>query len=138
MVLCAGLGTRLGPLSQERPKPLLPVCDYPLVRYALSLLKGYKINEVVINLHHLGEQLEAELGDRDLAERVAANFEDFRALSARDRTNVRHLAAEMRTRAVIQVPYLDEDVHDLAGLMEVNRYLFASGTEERAQIAATA
>jgi anion-transporting ArsA/GET3 family ATPase len=86
----------------------------------------------------LSEQLEAELGDRDFAERVAANFEDFRALSARDRANVRHLAAEMRTRAVIQVPYLDEDVHDLAGLMEVNRYLFASGAEERAQIAATA
>ncbi|HEX2127828.1 MAG TPA: ArsA-related P-loop ATPase [Solirubrobacterales bacterium] len=83
-------------------------------------------------------ELEEELGDRDLAERVAANFEDFRRLSSRDRENVRHLAAEMRTRAVIQVPYLDEDVHDLAGLMEVNRYLFASGTEERAQIAAAA
>jgi anion-transporting ArsA/GET3 family ATPase len=83
-------------------------------------------------------ELEQELGERDLAERVAANFEDFRALSARDGENVRHLAAEMRTRAVIQVPYLDEDVHDLAGLMEVNRYLFASGAEERAAIAAAA
>lgn len=62
MVLCAGLGTRLGGLSAERPKPLLPVCDYPLVRYALSMLKGYDIHDVVINLHHLGEQIEAELG----------------------------------------------------------------------------
>ena len=62
MVLCAGLGTRLGGLSAERPKPLLPVCDYPLARYALSLLKGYDITDVVINLHHLGEQIEAELG----------------------------------------------------------------------------
>jgi hypothetical protein len=35
---------------------------------------------------------------------------------------------------VLEVPYLDEDVHDLAGLMEVNRYLFASGTEERAEM----
>ena len=43
----------------------------------------------------------------------------------------------MRTRAVIQVPYLDEDVHDLTGLMEINRYLFASGSEERAAIAAS-
>ena len=49
--------------------------------------------------------------------RVAANFDDFRQLSARDRRNVEHLADEMRTRAVIQVPYLDHDVHDLAGLM---------------------
>ena len=37
---------------------------------------------------------------------------------------------------MIQVPYLDDDVHDLAGLMEINRYLFASGREERAAIAA--
>ena len=71
------------------------------------------------------------LGDADLAERVAANFADYRALAERDRRNVEHLAAEMRTRAVIQVPYLDHDVHDLAGLMEINRYLFASGSEER-------
>ena len=44
----------------------------------------------------------------------------------------------MRTRAVIQVPYLDFDVHDLAGLMEVNRYLFATGAAERAELAASA
>jgi len=68
---------------------------------------------------------------------VRKNFEDFRALSERDRRNVEHLAREMRTRAVIRVPYLDEDIHDLAGLMEVNRYLFASGSEERAEIAAS-
>jgi hypothetical protein len=68
---------------------------------------------------------------------VVANLDDYAALSARDRRNVEHLAAEMRTRAVIQVPYLDEDVHDLAGLMEINRYLFASGSEERNRIAAS-
>ena len=83
-------------------------------------------------------ELESVLGDPDLAHRVAENFADFRALSARDRRNVAHLAAEMRTSAVIQVPYLDEDVHDLEGLMEVNRYLFASGADERTAIAAGA
>jgi hypothetical protein len=41
----------------------------------------------------------------------------------------------MRTRAVIRVPYLDEDVHDLGGLAEINRYLFAS-SEERTALAA--
>ena len=82
-------------------------------------------------------ELEAELGDGDLARRVADNFEDFGAVAARDRRNVERLAKEMRTRAVIQVPYLDEDVHDLAGLMEVNRYLFASGADEREQIASS-
>jgi anion-transporting ArsA/GET3 family ATPase len=103
---------------------------------------------VIVNKVHYEEELgepgpglEASLaevlGDAELAARVAANFEDFRALSARDRRNVTHLAAELRTRGVIQVPYLDEDVHDLAGLMEINRYLFASGADERTEIAAS-
>jgi anion-transporting ArsA/GET3 family ATPase len=87
-----------------------------------------------------GEELEHRLsgvlGDDDLARRVAANFADFRALSARDRRNVAKLAREMRTRAVIQVPHLDHDVHDLDGLLELNRYLFATGAEERTAIAA--
>jgi anion-transporting ArsA/GET3 family ATPase len=86
----------------------------------------------------LGSELDDLLGDDDLAQRVAANFEDYRALAERDRRNVEHLAREMRTRAVIQVPYLDFDVHDLRGLMEVNRYLFATGPAERAEIAASA
>jgi anion-transporting ArsA/GET3 family ATPase len=78
------------------------------------------------------------LGDDELARRVASNFADYRALSARDRRNVAQLAAEMRTKAVIEVPYLDTDVHDLDGLLEINRYLFASGAEERTAIAAGA
>jgi anion-transporting ArsA/GET3 family ATPase len=86
----------------------------------------------------LADDLAEELGDAEFARRVAANFADYRALAARDRANVRHLANEMRTRLVIEVPYLDEDVHDLRGLMEINRYLFASGAEERAAIAASA
>jgi anion-transporting ArsA/GET3 family ATPase len=86
----------------------------------------------------LEDALAEELGDRDLAERVAANFADYGTLARRDRRNVRHLAREMRTRAVIEVPYLDDDVHDLAGLMEINRYLFASGASERERIAAGA
>jgi anion-transporting ArsA/GET3 family ATPase len=88
-----------------------------------------------------GDELERTLaealGDEDLARRAALNYADFHALSERDRRNVAHLAAEMRTRAVIQVPYLDDDVHDLAGLMELNRYLFASGAKERSEIAAS-
>jgi anion-transporting ArsA/GET3 family ATPase len=82
-------------------------------------------------------ELAAALGDEDLAQRVERTYADFHVLAERDRRNVAHLAAEMRTRAVIQVPYLDEDVHDLAGLMEINRYLFASGAKERAEIAAS-
>jgi len=71
----------------------------------------------------------------DLAGRVAENFADYQALAERDARNIEHLAAELRTSATIRVPYLDEDVHDLAGLAEINRYLFASA-EQREAIAA--
>jgi NDP-sugar pyrophosphorylase family protein len=63
MILAAGLGTRLGALGEERPKPLFPVADVPLVRYALALLRGHGIADVIVNTHHLGDLLEAELGE---------------------------------------------------------------------------
>jgi anion-transporting ArsA/GET3 family ATPase len=76
-----------------------------------------------------------KLDDEALAERVVANFADYQALAERDARNIEHLAAELRAKGVIRVPYMDEDVHDLAGLAEINRYLFASG-EERVAMAA--
>jgi anion-transporting ArsA/GET3 family ATPase len=79
--------------------------------------------------------LAEKLGDEDLGGRVAANFGDYQALAERDARNIERLAKELRTKGVIRVPYLDEDVHDLAGLAEINRYLFAS-REERIEIAA--
>jgi anion-transporting ArsA/GET3 family ATPase len=83
----------------------------------------------------LPETLAEKLGDADLAERAVANFSDYQALAERDARNIEHLARELRTRGVIRVPHLDEDVHDLAGLAEINRYLFATG-EERVAMAA--
>lgn len=63
MILAAGFGTRLGPITERRPKPMLPVCGSPLVRWAVRWLVHHGIREIAINLHHLGEQIEAELGD---------------------------------------------------------------------------
>jgi len=83
----------------------------------------------------LGTRLAAKLGDEELAGRVGENFADYQALAERDARNIEHLAAELRTRGTIRVPYLDEDVHDLGGLAEINRYLFAS-SEERIELAA--
>jgi anion-transporting ArsA/GET3 family ATPase len=81
-------------------------------------------------------ELEEVLADRDFAERVAANYAEYRVLAERDRHNIERLAGELRARAVIQVPYLDADVHDLAGLAEINRYLFAAGEMARGAMAA--
>ena len=59
MVLCAGLGTRLRPLSNTWPKPAMPLLGQPLFRYALATLKRGGITEVGINTHHLPEVMEA-------------------------------------------------------------------------------
>ncbi|HTJ43448.1 MAG TPA: NDP-sugar synthase [Kofleriaceae bacterium] len=63
MILCAGFGTRLGALSDERPKPMLPVCDVPILRYGIANLVGHGITELVINVHHRGDVIEREIGD---------------------------------------------------------------------------
>lgn len=63
MLLCAGYGTRLGALSDQRPKPMLPVCDLPIVRFGIAQLVAHGIADIVINVHHRGDVIERELGD---------------------------------------------------------------------------
>ena len=59
MVLCAGLGTRLRPLTNRWPKPAIPLLGAPLLRYHLALLKQAGVTEVGINTFHLPEVMEA-------------------------------------------------------------------------------
>jgi anion-transporting ArsA/GET3 family ATPase len=68
--------------------------------------------------------LEALLGEK-LGRKVARNFEDQRRLAEHDRTNVARLRRELRREPLIAVPLLDDDVHDLDGLAELDGYLFA-------------
>ena len=63
MILAAGLGTRLRPLTNTIPKPLLPVGGTPLIVWNLLLLRRHGFRHVVINLHHLGPLIEQALGD---------------------------------------------------------------------------
>lgn len=62
LVLAAGLGTRLRPLTLDRPKPLLPVLGRPLVAYTLDRLAELPCELAAVNLHHLGELVPAALG----------------------------------------------------------------------------
>ncbi len=62
MILAAGRGTRLRPLTDAVPKPLLEVAGRPMIAFPLQLLRAAGIQEVVINLHHLGEQIRHCLG----------------------------------------------------------------------------
>jgi NDP-sugar pyrophosphorylase family protein len=63
MVLSAGYGTRLWPLTEQRTKPAIPILGKPLVGYVAEYLAGYGCNEIVVNLHHLPESVRAALGD---------------------------------------------------------------------------
>ncbi len=63
MILAAGLGTRLRPITNAIPKPLLPLGGRPLIEWNLLLLRRHGVREVIINVHHLGEQIEQALGD---------------------------------------------------------------------------
>ena len=64
MVLAAGYGTRLKPLTDRVPKPLVPVAGRPMIDYALEKLQAYGVREIVINVSHLKEQLVAHLAAR--------------------------------------------------------------------------
>jgi MurNAc alpha-1-phosphate uridylyltransferase len=76
MVLAAGYGTRLKPLTDRVPKPLVPVAGRPMIEYALNQLQGYGVSEIVINLSHLKEQLLAYLATRgNLAIKISEEVE---------------------------------------------------------------
>jgi mannose-1-phosphate guanylyltransferase len=63
LVLSAGHGERLRPLTETTPKPILEVGGRPLIHYPLLMLKGAGITDVAINVHHLAAQVERVLGD---------------------------------------------------------------------------
>jgi MurNAc alpha-1-phosphate uridylyltransferase len=76
MVLAAGYGTRLKPLTDRVPKPLVPVAGKPMIEYALDKLQAYGIQEVIVNVAHLKAQLIAYLrGLKNLTIRISEEAE---------------------------------------------------------------
>lgn len=65
MILAAGRGERMRPLTDRMPKPLLPVAGKPLIVWHLERLARAGFHEIVINHAHLGDEIEALLGDGD-------------------------------------------------------------------------
>lgn len=64
MVLAAGLGTRMRPITNTLPKPLVEVMGKPLLDHALDSLIKARIDRAIVNVHHLAEQIEAHLKHR--------------------------------------------------------------------------
>jgi anion-transporting ArsA/GET3 family ATPase len=105
---------------------------------------GLPFAGVVVNrVHHdiLGDsdpsELEAALGELEpeLLARVAENFRDYHVLARRDERNIARLTPELDGRPLLLVPHLDDDVHDVEGLLRVHRYLFASEADRAGMIA---
>ena len=65
LVLAAGYGERLRPLTDKLPKPLVEVGGRPLIYYPLLMLRHAGIREVAVNIHHYADQIEAALGRGD-------------------------------------------------------------------------
>lgn len=58
MILAAGLGTRMKPLTLKTPKPLLKIGNKNLLERSINLLENYGVEQIVINVHHLADQIE--------------------------------------------------------------------------------
>jgi MurNAc alpha-1-phosphate uridylyltransferase len=64
MILAAGLGTRMRPITDQLPKPLVPVDGKPLIDYALDSVQSTGIEHIVINVHHMAEKVVDHLSRR--------------------------------------------------------------------------
>ena len=63
LILAAGEGTRLRPLTLDRPKPMLPIAGRPLLEHTIAWLKRHGITQMAINLHHRPEAITEHFGD---------------------------------------------------------------------------
>src|ERR1019366_10613317 len=77
MVLAAGLGTRLRPLTDVRPKALVEIDGYTLLEITLARLRGFGIREVIVNVHHFADMVVEYLAAKqDFGMRIEVSRED--------------------------------------------------------------
>jgi NDP-sugar pyrophosphorylase family protein len=76
MILAAGLGTRLRPLTDDRPKALVEINGQTLLEIVLTRLHGFGIREVIINVHHFADMLTAYVKSHDFGMRIEISREE--------------------------------------------------------------
>lgn len=77
MILAAGRGERLKPLTDRLPKPMIPIAGEPLITHQLRWLHRAGIRDVVVNVHHLAEQIQRGIGSgSDIGVRVRYSVEE--------------------------------------------------------------
>jgi mannose-1-phosphate guanylyltransferase len=76
MILAAGFGTRFRPVTNTLPKPLVPLCNRPLIGWAVESLLAAGIRDLIVNVHHLAEAIEGHLRAHYFARaEIAFSFE---------------------------------------------------------------
>ena len=75
MILAAGLGTRMQPLTLKIPKPLIKIGELNLLERSINLLIQHGIKEIVINVHHLADQIERFIKNKDLKVKITISNE---------------------------------------------------------------
>ncbi|MGH6806439.1 MAG: nucleotidyltransferase family protein [Ensifer adhaerens] len=73
MVLAAGLGTRLRPITNTIPKPLVTIAGKPMIDYVLDLLVNAGVTRAAVNVHHFADQMEAHLAQRAAPEIIISD-----------------------------------------------------------------
>ncbi|NUQ69698.1 MAG: NDP-sugar synthase [Chthonomonadales bacterium] len=63
MILAAGVGSRLHPLTKTLPKPLVPIVNRPVMEHIVALLRKHGFTDIIVNLHYLGDQIQEYFGD---------------------------------------------------------------------------
>ena len=78
MILAAGKGTRVRPLTNEMPKPMIPIIGKPVMEYIIEELARHGFNEIMINVSHLPEKIESYFGNGErLGVEIGYSFEGY-------------------------------------------------------------
>lgn len=77
VVMAGGEGSRLRPVTANRPKPLVPICNQPIMEHILTLLKRHGMTDVVATLHYLADEIQGTFGDgSDFGVNLTYSIED--------------------------------------------------------------
>ena len=105
MILAAGLGSRMQPLTRDLPKPLLDVNGISLIEYTINHLRNYGIKEFIINVSYLGEKIKLALKSIEGASNIIFLDEPYSNLDSRLKEKIRdqmlHILREYKISALL-------------------------------------
>ena len=121
MVMAAGLGTRLRPLTYEVPKPVVPVANRPVIEQILRLLAGQGFTEVLSNLHWFPEAIRGAVGDgAEMGVSLTYSFEEELLGTAGGVRNVREFFGDAPFLVLAGDALTDVDLRELAAAHAAN------------------